>query len=174
MGATLVEVNVTNPADVERQWKGTFLVDTGATDCYIPSKFLRAIGIRPVFQRDYELADGTMVTMDVGVAQLEVMGEVVGATVIFGNDDSEALLGVTVLESAGIEVDPGNQRLKKLPTVRLKSIAKATIPAGPPYRASSEACRSMYGVIRSTRWLVFCRHLLSRWPWTGTRFASSV
>lgn len=43
-----------------------------------------------------------------------------GATVIFGRDDAEPLLGVTPLESVGIEVDPQNQRLKRLPAVRLK------------------------------------------------------
>ncbi len=121
MGATTVDVTVMNPA-VRRTWKGSFLVDTGATDCYIPSKYLLTIGIRPVFKRDYELADGSSVTMDVGVAQLEIMGEIVGATVVSGNDETEPLLGVTVLESAGIEVDPRNQRLKKMPTVRLKAL----------------------------------------------------
>jgi predicted aspartyl protease len=54
------------------------------------------------------------------MARIEFMGEVVGATVIFGDDDAEPLLGVTALESVGIEVDPQNQRLKRLPTVRLK------------------------------------------------------
>ena len=39
------------------------------------------------------------------------MGEIVGGTVL-----------VTALESLGIEVDPLNQRLKKLPAVRLKSL----------------------------------------------------
>jgi hypothetical protein len=47
--------------------------------------------------------------------------EIVGATVIFGNDNVEPLLGVTPLESVGIEVDPKSQRLKRLPAVRLKS-----------------------------------------------------
>ena len=48
------------------------------------------------------------------------MGELVGATVIFGKDDVEPILGVTALESVGIEIDPQNQRLKMLPAVRLK------------------------------------------------------
>ena len=30
--------------------------------------------------------------------------------------------GVTALESAGIEIDPVNQRLKKLPALRLKRV----------------------------------------------------
>jgi hypothetical protein len=54
------------------------------------------------------------------------MGEIVGATVIFGQDDAEPLLGVTALESVGIEVDPSNQRLKRLPAVRLKYLGTAT------------------------------------------------
>ena len=50
------------------------------------------------------------------------MGEFVGGTLIFGGADAEPLLGVTALESFGIEVDPLNQRLKRLPAVRLKSL----------------------------------------------------
>jgi predicted aspartyl protease len=47
---------------------------------------------------------------------------------IFGDDDIEPILGVTALETVGIEVDPKNQRLKRLP-VRLKSL-RASIPTG--------------------------------------------
>ena len=39
-----------------------------------------------------------------------------------GDTDAEPLLGVTALESVGIEVDPNSQTLKKLPAVRLKGI----------------------------------------------------
>ena len=120
MGATQVTVAVSNPADSTRRWEGVFLVDTGATDCLVPAKHLRAIGIPPESKRVYELADGSEITLEVGIARIEFMGEVVGATVIFGDDDAEPLLGVTPLESVGIEVDPKNQRLKRLPAVRLK------------------------------------------------------
>jgi len=48
------------------------------------------------------------------------MGETVGGTILYGTADAEPLLGVTALESVGIEVDPLNQRLKRLPAVRLK------------------------------------------------------
>jgi clan AA aspartic protease len=122
MGATQVTVSVVNPADRSRRWDGPFLVDTGALDCYVPGNRLRDIGIQPFGRRTYELADGTQIDLDVAVAQIEFMGEIVGATVIFGRDDSEPLLGVTALDSAGIEVDPQNQRLKRLPAVRLKNL----------------------------------------------------
>ena len=120
MGATHVTVAVANPANPDNRWEGLFLVDTGAIDCYIPGKHLRELGIKPIGQRTYELADGTEFALEIGVAQIEFMGEAVGATVIFGNDDAEPLLGVTALESVGIEVDPQNQRFKRRPAVRLK------------------------------------------------------
>jgi clan AA aspartic protease len=122
MGATQVTVAIVNPADPSRRWEGLFLVDTGSIDCYVPGNRLREIGIEPDGQRTYELADGTEIALDVAVAKIEFMGEFVGGTVIFGKDDAEPLLGVTALESVGIEVDPQNQRLKRLPAVRLKRL----------------------------------------------------
>ena len=122
MGAVQVTVTIRNPADRTHEWSGLFLVDTGATDSLVPRKHLEAIGMEPIGGRQYELADGSPLVLEIGVAEIEFMGEAVGGTVMFGDDDAEPLLGVTALESVGIEVDPVNQRLKRLPAVRLKSI----------------------------------------------------
>lgn len=121
-GAVHVTVTIRNPADREREWSGLFLVDTGATDSLVPRKHLEEIGLEPIGGRTYELADGSDLRLDIGVAEIEFMGDTVGGTVMFGDDNAEPLLGVTALESVGIEVDPVNQRLKRLPAVRLKSI----------------------------------------------------
>jgi clan AA aspartic protease len=123
MGATHVTVAVSNPGDPKRRWEGLFLVDTGAIDCMVPGNQLRAIGVEPRGKRTYELADGSEIIMEIGVATVEFMGEIVGATIIFGQDNVEPILGVTALESVGIEVDPQNQRLKRLPAVRLKHLS---------------------------------------------------
>lgn len=120
MGMTHVTVTVRNPADPLKSWEGLFLVDTGSYDSLVPGKHLRAIGLAPEGQRTYEPADGTQKRMGVRVAKLEFMGDLVGNTVIFGDDDAEPILGVTALESVGIEMDPRTQRLKRLPAVRLK------------------------------------------------------
>ena len=120
MGAIHVTVAIRNPAEPDRVWEGLFLVDTGATDCLAPRQFLESIGLAPKAQRVYELADGSEIRRDITVAQGEFMGELVGATVIFGDTDAEPLLGVTALESVGIEIDPRNQTLKRLPAARLK------------------------------------------------------
>jgi len=120
MDITQVTAAVRNPARPQRFWEGLFLVDTGAVDCMVPGKHLRALGLKKRGQRLYELADGSEITFDVTIAEIEFMGERVGATVIYGPDDAEPILGVTALESVGIDVDPRSQRLKRSPAVRLK------------------------------------------------------
>lgn len=122
MGATHVTVTIRNPAEPHKTWEGLFLVDTGATDCLVPRPHLESIGLIPKGQRVYELTDGSEIRTDITTADIEFMGEIVGGTVLFGEANTEPLLGVTALESVGIEVDPLNQRLKRLPAVRLKTL----------------------------------------------------
>ena len=120
MGMTHVTVTVRNPARPEKTWEGLFLVDTGAVDCLVPARHLKELGLEPRAKRTYELADGSEVKLGIAPAEIEFMGEIVGSTVIFAADDAEPILGVTALESVGIEVDPRSQRLKRLPAPRLK------------------------------------------------------
>ena len=120
MGATFITVAVRNPHEPDRVWEGEFLIDTGAVDTLVPRQHLEAIGLVPEGNRVYGLADGNELRFDIAVARLEFMGEIVGGTVIFGGEAVEPLLGVTALESAGIEVDPHNETLNKLPASRMR------------------------------------------------------
>ncbi len=126
MGATHVTVTIRNPAEPSRTWEGLFLVDTGTADTLVPRHRLEAIGLLPKAQRVYETADGREVKMDVTTGDIEFMGDLTAGLLIFGDADAEPLLGVTALESVGVEVDPVNQRLKRLPAVRLKGLATAS------------------------------------------------
>jgi clan AA aspartic protease len=120
--ATCVNVTIRNPADPDRAWKGTCLVDPGATDSLVPRPHLEAIGLRPKGYRVYELTDGREFTMEVTTADIEFMGETVGGTILLGEADAEPLLGATALASAGIEVDPKSHRLTRRSAVRLKGV----------------------------------------------------
>ena len=120
MGAVHVTVTIRNPAESSRSWEGLFLVDTGAADSLVPRSHLEAIGLESKELRVYETGDGRKVKMDVTTADIEFMGDFTAGRIIMGDDDAEPLLGVTALESAGIEIDPVNRRLKKLPALRLK------------------------------------------------------
>lgn len=122
MGTTYVNVTIRNPADVQRSWTGKFLVDTGAFDSLVPRRHLEEIGLQPRGRRDYVLADGKPVVLDITIAEIEFEGEIVGGTVVYGEEGAEPLLGVTALESGGFEVDPRNEELKRLPAVLLKKL----------------------------------------------------
>lgn len=113
-----VTVTIRNPAEPERSWDGHFLADTGATDS--PRACIEAIGLKPEGQRVFDTADGREVRLDFTRAFIEFMGDLTAGRVVIADNDAEPLLGLTALESAGIEVDPVNQRLKHLPALRLK------------------------------------------------------
>ena len=121
MGATYVDVTIRNPADPQRSWTGKFLVDTGAFDSLVPRQRLEDIGLRPKGSRNYVLANGARISLDITTADLEFRGEIVGGTIVYGDEGAEPLLGVTALESGGFEVDPRNEDLKRLPAILLKA-----------------------------------------------------
>lgn len=122
MGITHVTVTLRPSERSRKKYQADFLVDTGATDCLAPASELRKAGIRRRGRVAYELADGSRVEYDFGLAEIQFMEEVTSGRVIFGPEDCEPLLGVTALESAGFTVDPSTQRLKRLPAIPLKRL----------------------------------------------------
>jgi clan AA aspartic protease len=111
LGHIYAEVTVRPLAGSVKSWKGRALVDTGATDTFLPASVLRKLGIQPSARRTYELADGTEQELPIGFGVVEVMGQAAGGTLVFAGEKEEPLLGVTVLESAGLWIDPQRERL---------------------------------------------------------------
>jgi clan AA aspartic protease len=120
VGLVRVQVSLKVPGASTPGYQGSFLVDTGATDSMAAASDLSRAGINPVGRKTYEMADGSVHEYRFGLAQIEVMGEVTAGRVIFGPEGVEPILGVTVLESIGLLVDPASQSLRHLPTVPLK------------------------------------------------------
>jgi clan AA aspartic protease len=111
LGHIYAEITVRPLAGSRKSWTGRALVDTGATDTFLPSSVLRKLGIKPVDRRSYEMADGTEHELPFGLAAIELLGQVTGGCVVFAGEKEEPLLGVTVLESAGFWIDPQRERL---------------------------------------------------------------
>jgi len=122
MGLTHVAVRLFNSKSSDT-YEAEFLVDTGTMDTMAPASKLKTIGIQPVGKGLYELANGEIVEYEYGNAEITFMGEVVPVRMIFGPEDTEPILGVIALESAGFMVDPKNQRLRKLRARPLKRVA---------------------------------------------------
>ena len=122
MGLTHVAVKLLN-CDSKDTYNANFLVDTGTMDSMAPAAELKRIGMQPVGKDVYELASGEIVEYEYGIAEMRFMGEIIGTRIIFGPADSEPLLGVVALESAGFIVDPKNQTVRKLRARPLKRAA---------------------------------------------------
>ena len=86
-------------------------VDTGAAYTTLPTGLLSELGVVPMGQRRFLLADGRRVYMDFGEARASVDGESVTTLVVFGENDAPALLGAYTLEGLALAVDPVEQRL---------------------------------------------------------------
>jgi clan AA aspartic protease len=120
MGLTKVTTKLTSLEGARDFFEDVFLVDTGAMDSMAPSYKLEKIGVARVGKMSYEPADGTVKEYPCGLVRIEFMGETTAGRVIFGNPDTDPILGVTALESVGIMVDPVNKTLQRLPAIPLK------------------------------------------------------
>ncbi len=120
MGTTRVTVSLRVPGTTDVAYEAEFVVDTGATDCVAPASQLRAAGIRPVGSMTYQLADGSVHEYEIGLVQIEFMGEITAGRVVFGPESMEPILGVTALESVGITVDPVRRTLHRVPAIPLR------------------------------------------------------
>ena len=101
-------------------YQSQFLVNTGATDSLAQASELKKIGIKAIGKMAYELATGTIVEYEFGLAEISFMNETTAGRIIFGPENVEPLLGVTALESVGVTIDPTNRALKRLPAIPLK------------------------------------------------------
>lgn len=86
-------------------------VDTRGSYTLIPGPVLEGLGYSPSFRRPFRLADGSLVELDGCRAHLRIGGEVQFSLCIFGEEESEPLLGATALEEFGLGVDPLNHTL---------------------------------------------------------------
>ncbi len=87
------------------------LVDTGATYTMIPASLLNRLGVVPLAQMNFILADGQRIEREVGEASIRILGSTFHSPVVFANEDSNVLLGAVTLQIFGLGVDSLNERL---------------------------------------------------------------
>ncbi|MGO9275196.1 MAG: aspartyl protease [Terriglobia bacterium] len=121
MGLTVLQLEVANPANPEVTEKVEFLIDSGAIYSVVLAPVLERLGIRPLMQQEFRLADGSKIVRKKGGAVFR-HGERVGvADVIFGEEGDSTLLGAFTLEALGLSLDPLRHELKPLPMILAES-----------------------------------------------------
>lgn len=117
MGLTALEIEVGNPANPEVTEKIEFLIDSGAIYSVVPTPILERLGIKPLSEQEFRLADGTKIVRRKGVAIFKYGDRIGGADVIFGEERDSILLGAFTLEALGLCLDPLRRELRPLPTI---------------------------------------------------------
>jgi clan AA aspartic protease len=115
MGLTTLELEIANVSSPDRTEKLEFLVDSGAIYSVVPAPVLERLGIKPLAQQEFRLANGEKITRQKGVAVFRYKGKVGGADVIFGEEGDATLLGAFTLEALGLALDPLKRELRELP-----------------------------------------------------------
>jgi len=110
-------LEVGNPANPDVTEKLEFLIDSGALYSVVPTPILERLGIKPLAEQHFRLADGTKMVRKKGVALFKYGGQVGGADVIFGEEGDSVLLGSFTLEALGLTLDPLRRELKPLPMI---------------------------------------------------------
>ena len=117
MGLTVLEIEVGNPATPEVTEKLEFLIDSGAVYSVVPTPILEKLGIKPLTEQEFRLADGSKIVRKKGGALFKYENRVGVADVIFGEEGDSILLGAFTLEALGLALDPLRRELRPLPMI---------------------------------------------------------
>jgi clan AA aspartic protease len=117
MRLTVLEIEVGNPARPEVTEKVELLIDSGAIYSVVPAPVLERLGIRPLGEQQFRLADGRKIARKKGIALFKYGERIGGADVIFGDEGDSQLLGAFTLEALGLSLDPLRRELRPLPMI---------------------------------------------------------
>ena len=117
MGLTVLRIEVGNPARPEITKELEFLIDSGAIYSVVPAAMLESLGITPLTEEEFRLANGETIIRKKGIALFKYGKKIGGADVIFGEPGDSVLLGAFTLEALGLALDPLRRELKPLPMI---------------------------------------------------------
>ena len=113
MGMTEVTIKIKNPKNPKLQVRGKFLVDSGAAFTVLPADLVAELKLKPVYEKEFSLADGKVVKRKIGSALIEFQGQELPSPVVLGKKNDSKLLGALTLESFGLALDPFERKIYK-------------------------------------------------------------
>ena len=111
MGLSKVTLEITNPENPKKSIQDEFLVDSGAFYTVLPKKMVDKLELKPEFNQDFSLADGSTISRPVGNAFITFEGKKTASPVVLGKTHDSPLLGVLTLEGLGLILDPFQRKL---------------------------------------------------------------
>lgn len=111
MGITYIDGWVRGPLG-ER--KVRFLVDSGATYTVLPEEIWKSIGLKPIREHEFMLADGTTIKRKISECYISLPQGEAHTPVVLGEADDHPLLGVVTLEILGLVFNPFKRTLQPM------------------------------------------------------------
>ena len=111
MGITYIEGKVRGPLG-ERTV--LFLVDSGMTYTVLPEEVWKGIGLKPLREHEFVLADGTVIKRKVSECHISLPQGETHTPVVLGEAGDHALLGVVTLEILGLVFNPFKRTLQPM------------------------------------------------------------
>ena len=118
MGYTWVEAVIKSPVS-DRSVSIKALVDTGATLSVVPRSIADDLEL-PVMGKAHVKTVKGVTELEVRYGFIGIMGEETPTRILVSDEVDHILIGLTVLESLGLEVDPVTGKLKKTALLLLK------------------------------------------------------
>lgn len=115
MVITSIQIEVASVGEPDHTEGVDFLIDSGATYSVVPTPVLERLGIRPLTEQVFRLANGDRITRKKGGAVFKYGDRIGTADVIFGEEGDSSLLGAFTLEALGLTLDPLRRELRDLP-----------------------------------------------------------
>src|SRR3954470_24823589 len=97
VGITYLDIDLGNPADTAKTLTVEFMVDSGAIYTVAPTTVLEELGIKPIAEEKFWLANGEKIVRKRGGAYFRYADKVGVADVMFGEEGDSNLLGATTL-----------------------------------------------------------------------------
>jgi len=115
VGFTHIDLDIGRPPNPETWQTVRCLVDSGAIYTVVPGALLQSLGIEPIGEQQFRLANGDIIVRKKGIAAFRYGERIGGADVIFGEEGDANLLGAFTLEALGLSLDPLRRELRDLP-----------------------------------------------------------
>ena len=110
MGTFRIEVGIGDSQGLHYEYVEA-LVDSGSTYNILPASLLRRLGIEVQGSGTFKLADGRHVERKLGQTRVRLNGKECFAPVVFGDNDTQSVLGAVTLTIFGLGMDPMGMRL---------------------------------------------------------------
>lgn len=111
MGLTYIKADLSAHPSAKKTKMVRFLVDSGAVYSVLPEKVWKSLGLKPLREVEFTLADGSTISRAVSECNFVIHSRQGTSPVVLGAAEDAPLLGMVTLEVLGLMINPLSREL---------------------------------------------------------------